>query len=115
MLTEFNPEIFAYLEANGYSLVNNDSYTQTITYRKDSKAVILWGDRIEVRTLEGNKQKAWMLSKSYRGFDGKNLTVFMLLMHIMGAASIKNMADAAQENVEIPFTLIHSLPQSALA
>lgn len=91
----YNPEIIEYLNVSGYQEINKDNNTGCLTFKShDGKAILLWADRIEYRVLTGNKEKAWMLSKSYKGFDGQNTFYFIFLLHIMGAASINKMIKA---------------------
>jgi len=85
---KFIPELYEYMQLNGYRLVTEDTDIRVATFRRGAEVLLVWNDRIERRIISSDKQKVYRLLRSFRGWDGKSMFRLAIILHLLDAVAL---------------------------
>ena len=101
---------------NGYKLLDDNKDLGLLSFRRGNVCVVFWQDRIERRIISTDKEVVSRLTKSFKGFDGKDIFQMMLVLHVIAAVDLKDvkkrvMQENGKQFTEIMDDLISTIPQ----
>lgn len=86
---DFSPEVVEYMLLNGYKLLDNNADLGLLTFTRGSVAVLFFQDKVERRIISSDKDAVYRTTKSFKGFDGKDIFKLMMILHLLDAVDLK--------------------------